>query len=163
MPSNFVNSASSLPSDYALVSSYASSRGQFDGIDNENTDALCLPEDTRVETMSTTLHGTLREDALDTPKDSSASQQFRPNNPRLATLPVFINRMRSRASSSLLHPSEGTSLLGSSTGDGVIPSHELTPSEASATCTGVRQYWEECKILIEYTMPVLGSVFEELL
>lgn len=147
MSSTYVHysAPSSLPSDYALLSRYASARPVYDEPDESAIENDVPDQSDPSERV---------EDRLSPRRSSFPTEFIRPLNPTLGSLPVD----RSWSGSKSVIPSENTPLLGP-----LVPRIEeevegdVRDGEGpSARSLRLAVYWEETKILSKYTLPVFG-------
>ena len=168
MSSTYVHysTPSSLPSDYAVLSRYAHAREQNnltipDDIDDYGSIASNDNNEDELGATSSRNGVPIRPDSL-ARRSSFPTAYIRPLNPRHTTLPANMNNTRPWTGSKAIIPSENTPLLGP-----LVPRiHEDVDSESDrdegSTVSGLphhpsgHSYWEECMILLKYTMPVFG-------
>ncbi|TDL13472.1 MATE efflux family protein [Rickenella mellea] len=153
MSSTFVHysTPSSLPSDYALLSRFASSRRNNDNNDSaiENTE----DESDEAEQVP--------EGRLSPRRSSFPAEYIRPLNPTMAPMPsMSANKHKTWSSGSKsVIPSENTPLLGPLVPriEEEVDGEDNEERAQAARNIKIRAYWEETKILAKYTLPVFGS------
>lgn len=167
MSSTYVHysAPASLPSDYALLSRYAV-RNNAGNVDDDDDETSSSSDENSIETLDVQVASSssripIRPGYSSPRRSSFPSQYIRPLNPRLATLPTNVSGSQpwSGTGSTSIIPSENTPLLGplvprihedvGSDSDGRAP-------DAIAAHSSKHHYWEECVILLKYTMPVFG-------
>lgn len=158
MSSTYANiTSSSLPSDYALLSQYATARSARDP--NSFRD---IPDELAAESDTDEIddaHGGWTRSTQATHglshRSSFPVHPYRPQNPTMAPSGPKVSRNEDKTDL----PSETTPLL-----NPLVPRIEEEVDAENFTedvnlpsfLTHSRMYWEEGKILVKYTLPVLG-------